>query len=516
MGLTRQEEEKELILIEDFKKGYVYFFSGFLNLVSSFQNYVTSGNISEANKRDLIVIRKSLDQELNKLQKRSKDIIINLDEKNLVPLARKEFSRFFHGIALDSSRLDFLQFQLIYEILKQYYVESFNGWSLIKRTVETAEFNEMDFKMNQLFGFRINPAFERLNMLEALLKRMGFILRVEKFQDLFDEKPVKPKFREEVDYRLSSVFAEDFYAGYYEVTNFNFVPTQPFSSTDNNSDAKPIVQIDTAKYTSNLPKDEGKVAPEVKGTLKTPPTQKLNSNQIDASGKFTWNSNHHYLFQYDLAKYNQERDYFKSTINMDLHMGADEQLLRSEFIRSMSSLDKKLKDPAETEKAYLDFLTLFFEFCQNIVMLHIGIPANLKWVFFFHIGPSHFYMIAKKFLTEANTGFLHIRAPDGKRVVRLIPIEVVKKHVIDYWNKSLLPNVGEEKNNLALLRKLIEIVEAKYKEASDNAMVYYHALPPEKKENKSIDLVFREHMSEWMGAANIIVYKRFVKNPIEV
>ncbi|TGL23742.1 hypothetical protein EHQ42_02345, partial [Leptospira levettii] len=115
-------------------------------------------------------------------------------------------------------------------------------------------------------------------------------------------------------------------------------------------------------------------------------------------------------------------------------------------------------------------------------------------------------------LMEVNTGYIHARGNDGKKVIRVIPSEYVKKHVIDYWNEVILPNVGEEKNNLALLKKITEMIEEKYKEISRLVIKYYDDLDPEIKASKPRETIFREYMNEWMGAANLIVFKRFVKN----
>jgi len=500
MGINRAEEAQELELVEDFKKGYVYFFNSFLNLLGSFINYVSSGNYSDQNKKDMLPIRKPVDVELTKQQKRTRDILSFLEEKNIQPESKKEFPTYFPGINTDSARLDFVQFVLTYRYLKDFYLEGTHSWNIIQKSIVDATFTDNDFKVSQLIEYRLNPGLERIKILEALLKRMGFILKLEDSRNLQTTKAFRPKFQEEVVYRLSSVFAEDFYAGHYEVIYPN---PSPFPETKITQAPAPTA-------------NKEKMAQEATIKKPAPTSSKPPDNFLDASGKFSWNSNQHYVIHYDIAKYKQETDLLKSTINMDLHMGADEQVLRSEMIRSMSSLDRKTKSPEELEKEYLVFLSQFFEFCQNIVMMHIGIPGNLKWVFFFHIGPSHFYMIAKKFLTEVKTGFWHIKSSDGKKVSRFIPSEYIKKQILGYWSKSLLVNVGEEKNNLALYKKLVEIVEQKYKEATENAQLLYKALPEEIRNSKPIDLVFREHMSEWMGAANIIVYKRFVRNQIDV
>ncbi len=52
---------------------------------------------------------------------------------------------------------------------------------------------------------------------------------------------------------------------------------------------------------------------------------------------------------------------------MDLHLGADEQVLRSEMIRSLTSAEKKSKSATDIEIEYLSFLNSFFGFCENIV-----------------------------------------------------------------------------------------------------------------------------------------------------
>ena len=42
-------------------------------------------------------------------------------------------------------------------------------------------------------------------------------------------------------------------------------------------------------------------------------------------------------------------------------------------------------------------------------------------------------------------------------------------------------------------------------------MKEYDSLPPEIKNSKPRVQLFREMMNQWMGAANIIVFKRFLK-----
>ncbi|TGL23895.1 hypothetical protein EHQ46_01835 [Leptospira yanagawae] len=490
MSLEIQEGGPEIQSISDFKKGYVYFLNNFQNIVGSFLQFLSTG-LTEANKREILSFRKTLDQELDKSQKKIKEIIFNLDEKHLYAQVRKDYSRYFSRFIEDHNRDDFIQFHLIYEMLRYFYIETKEGWEKLKTSVLNNQFTDLEFQKNGLLNYRILPALEKLNSLEILLKRMSYILQIDNPNSLNEFKPTKPKYRDKGTYRLSAVFEEALYDKPKEL--------EP-EDTGIEYQAEEVIKNHKEKSKDNWKSIKEKV--KSSGEL----------NYIQAYGKYTWNSDQHYFFRYEIDKYQAEKALFKNAISLDSHLGADEQVLRSELIRSMTSIEKKSKSGDDFELEYQNFLKQFFTFCENIILMNMMLPTQFKYVFLFHLGPSHFYMIAKKFLMEVNTGYVHARGNDGKKVIRVIPGEYVKKHVIDYWNEVILPNVGEEKNNLALLKKIAELIEEKYKEISKLAIQNYDALDPEIKASKPRETIFRENMNEWMGAANLIVFKRFVKN----
>ncbi len=508
MQQATQEDLFELDRIKDFQRGYVYFLTSFQTLVASFIQFLLSGNISEQNKRDLLPYRKALDLELNHCHKQIKDIIFNLDERHMQPLVKKEYSRHFQGGYVDGPRTEFVQFHMIFEMLRNFTMDSRASWLEIKRSITEGKFTDPVFRDDSLLHFRINAALDKLECIAIFLKRMAFILGIDNYSQILETRNIKAKFRDNVIYKLSSVFSDNLYADPRTATEDS---SGPFAQ--NSQFTAPVPEAPNRTPLSSVKENAkpSEVIPEasVKIQKKAPDGS---ANYIQAFGKYSWNSDQHYFFRYEVDKYQTERALFNQTISMDIHLGADEQMLRSELIKTLSSIRHKSKSSEEYENAYLKFLDSFFDFIENIVIMNLGIPNQLKWVFIFHIGPSHFYMIAKKFLMEVNTGYLHVKSLDGKKVSRLIPGEVVKKHVIDYWNRVILPNVGEEKNNLALLKRIIEVVSDKYKEASAHAMTEYDKLPEEIRSSKKIDELFRENMNHWIGAANIIVFKRFVKN----
>jgi len=484
-------DASEIGRIGSFRRGYSYFLNQFISLALGFQNYLSSGAIAESLKREMIPIRKELDTCLSQSIQSARDLLLELDEKHLNPAARKELITYFPDGNTDQHRLEFVMFYKTFEGLRKFYSISLVSWKQIQSLVLSASLSDEKFRSEILLRSRILPILDEFDNLKVFLQRMAVILEVENPDSVLQSKKISPNYNPNREYKLSSVFQEG-------------LRRQAYSE-----EILPSLDLSDIKIEPTMEKS----SEEEKVTFRSvPPKNQI--HVLNTAGKLPWNSNSHYFFRYDPEKLEEERSLFRSVINMDTHLGAEENALRKEIIRSVTSKQIKSKLPDEFEGEYMIFLDQFFEFCRSILILGMGIPDSLKYLFFYHIGPQHFYMIVKKFLQEVNTGYLHVRSSDGKRVTRILPSEIIKKHVVTFWLREIMPNLGEEKNNLSALKKIIEHVDAKYKEVSQHAIREFESLPPEIKNSKPRIQIFREKMNTWMGAANIIVFKRFLKTAI--
>lgn len=508
MRLPQQNENENISKITVFRRGYISYLNSFLNLANGLMNYLSSGNVSEQSKRELIPFRKDIDQNIIRTTKLAKDLILELDDKHMVPASKKEIPVHFRDAREDTHRLAFVSFYKTFESLRNFHNVSKEAWTNIQYTVLSANLTDQNFKSDAILQFRVLPILDSLESLKIFLERMAKILAIQEPHLIFKQKRTEPVYSESGEYKLSSVFREGLQKSMEEdlIPEFDLTGTETLNQAGSFDRDMFADEKDPKKENSN---DDKSV---VTITRKVIPSKIQNS--ISTGGNFPWNSNQHYYFRYEQAKYEDELKYFVNVINMDTHLGADSAALRKEMIRNMTSRSMKNKSSEELEGEYYIFLDHFFEFCRNILLMGMGVPDTLKYLFFFHIGPSHFYMIVKKFLQEANTGYLHVRSQDGKKVSRLLPGEIIKKHVISFWLREIMPNVGDEKNNLSALKKIIEIVDLKYKEVSQYAIREFDALAPDEKMNKPRVQIFREKMNLWMGAANIIVFKRFLKTSI--
>ncbi|WCL50113.1 hypothetical protein [Leptospira sp. GIMC2001] len=491
MSFSLPNEEADLKSISEFKKGYPHFLTQFQNLASSLLNFLSSGGVTEATKKELLPFRKQIDQEIIKTIQIAKDLNLELDEKHLLPIAKKMLVQYFQDGAPDVHRIEFVIFHKSFESLREFYIVGKESWNVIKHAVLSAHISDENFKSEAILEYRVIPVLKKLESLKILLTRMAYMLKIEDQDKIFSTKYTKPQYNESSNYKLSGVFQEGLYT--LEEETDDFLPS--FSSPQESSQSSTNEKV------------------SVKEVIKQREL-KSQDNILNTSGKMSWNSNQHYYFRYEPQEYEEERNLFQSVINMDIHMGADEKALRSELIRSLTSRAKNQRSAMELELEYYSFLNRFFQFCRDILMMSIGIPESLKYLFFYHIGAQHFYMIVRKFLQEANTGYLHIRSSDGKKVSKVLPNEILKKLVIDYWKIEILPFISEDANNLAALKKIIEFVDQKYKVVSQHAMLEYENLPDDIRRSKPKVQLFREHMNQWMGAANIIVFKRFLKTAL--
>ena len=197
-------------------------------------------------------------------------------------------------------------------------------------------------------------------------------------------------------------------------------------------------------------------------------------------------------------------------IYADTHMGADQEFIKSDFILNVS---RKATPGAagNVEEQYVEFLHTFFNLVIDISMLNVDVPPKDRNIFVYHLGPQSFYNLTIKFLQEVNTGALHRRAA-GKRVItKFLPGELIKKTIIEWWREEILPAVTELKDDPGYLKRITNAVRQMHAQLSQKAMQEYAKLPDAVKESKSRQDIFRENMSSWMGATNIIIFRRFLK-----
>ncbi|MEQ9365863.1 MAG: hypothetical protein RIF32_16590 [Leptospirales bacterium] len=478
-------DQDEIDRLRVFKMGYGELIDRQNSLARTAQQLLSSSILTGEDRNKLADRRQSIDQSLKELQKLGRELSTDLHPGNLEKTATREYHNIFSGDVTDH-RLAYAQFLKTHEFLKRYYSQATRAWQTLTDAFTDARISDNSEIRRQIFSNCLRPASDANDSLGIFIDRMARLLNL--------QPTGVGVYSPEIQYQLSTVFTQ----------NLNEWLRGVFEHIDQESARIDAAQLGAASIRAETRHNRGKSQTE---PAKSPP---VDSWRLDASGGAAFNQTPHYYFQYDPRVLEQERLKFADVIYADTHMGADQEFIKSDFILNVS---RKATPGAagNVEQEYVQFLHTFFNLVIDISMLNVDVPPGDRDIFVYHLGPHSFYNLTIKFLQEVNTGALHRRAA-GKRVItKFLPGELIKKTIIEWWRAEILSRVVDKQDDPAYLKRITNSVRQMHGNLSQKAIEEYAKLPDSVKSSKSRPEIFRENMSNWMGATNIIIFRRFLK-----
>ena len=488
------DDQHELEKLTIFKNGYQPLTDRQTALARSAIQVLSAPIVSQEERRKLTVRRQEIDRALEEIQKLSRELANDLSPSSLEKAAQRDYHNIFAG-DISEHRLSFVQFLEACVYLNRYRKLTRESWELLEDSLRECEIQLSSELYQQLTSNCLRPASEVHDALVTYCERMGRILRLQ-------ADPLRGRqlsglgiYHPEIPYQLSTVFRENLNAWLDSVSGGN---------ADDSGLAPEQLEMASLPERSTTPTGS---------SIPAPAKNNLPDWRLDASGQAAFNQSSHYFFQYDPRLLEQEREKFAHVVYADTHMGADQQFIKSDFILNVSRKSRQEQAAINVEEEYVNFLHSFFNLVVEISMLNVGIHPPERDVFIYHLGPQSFYNLTIKFLQEVNTGALHRRAPGRQVITRFIPGELIKKTILEWWRSEILPRLpDEQRNDPARLKNITGAVRRMHESLSKKAIEEYDRLPPEIKNAKPRTDIFRENMSRWMGATNIIIFRRFLKS----
>ncbi len=470
-------DRAELAQIDELKKGLSPFFDGLAGLAASAQKVFISNVFTPEIRTKLQEDRQELERAIGRFATACKEVQMNTGEDNLARHAAREYHNFFKE-QISEHRMMLVRFTKLYGFLKGFQLEADDLLHRIIRFVKKAEVPpESDFS-KQLLNYRIAPAMRSNEGLRIFCLRLSILLGMAEEPSSLKSLSDGVRYGPDINYSFSSIFTPDlreYVAGLLPL------------------DAQLPVVPESKKKRFEIPKG----APELPHVL-------------DAGGDMAWNRGTHYQMTYEPEKLEQERKVFAGVVYIDTHMGADADFLKGSVIRNFARKDQAI-EAAEAEELYTKFLETYFDLVVEISMLNLGIPHDLKMLFLFHLGPLSFYYLTRRFLQEAGTGTMHLRG--GRSMIKkYMPSELIKKAVIDWWRARVLASVGTDRNDSNQYNRLSKAVKKAHADLRAAAERKYEELPEQERRSRIRSEIFREHLNDWFGATNIIVFRRFLKD----
>ncbi|MBL8021553.1 MAG: hypothetical protein JNM27_17920 [Leptospirales bacterium] len=477
----------EIQRIEVFKRGYIPFIEAQATQAKAAQQLLSSPVFTPDEKRILMEVLPEIDKQLSSLQSVTRQLLMELNPSTLQKDAARDYHAYFKGDVLDH-QLSYILFMKTYILLAGFAKSLSDGWRRVRDLVTGSKLDDQSEFRKQLLHFRVGPALNDAEILRIFTARMGSVLRLQKDPLTTRDIASCGEYQGDASYQLSAVFNTELGESPAPGSFSSAAPASDFTALG----ASPSVGTTPGAAFS---------APNV------------DSYRLSSGGSQSWNMTPYYYFTYDPRLLDAERLKLTNVVHIDMHMGADQNIMRSErilkYTRRMAEPHQQVLQQVETE--YSDFLTTFLNLVIEITTLNMNIPARQRDLFLFHLGPQSFYYLTRRFLQELDTGTIHRKSGRGSVMEKFVPVELIKKLLLDWWRSNVLARVGIERDDISQYKAIIKMVKDTYDRLSAKAMNEYNQMSEAQLRGRHRADVIRENLNKWLGPTNIIVFRRFLK-----
>ncbi|MBU42596.1 MAG: hypothetical protein CMN76_05215 [Spirochaetaceae bacterium] len=473
----------ELERISDFKGGLIPVLERQQTHIRILRQVLSSSIITPEERLSLQDVSVNVDRTLTELSGVIRESLMQLGASNLDQEARKNFHNFFSADPSDH-RLSYVRFLLAAVYVKRFSMEAGALWGKIRSFLEKGKLAPTSQLREQAIKYRIDPAIYDTESLRVFAERMGRVVQ-------FKQDPLKTRnlsgigtYSPALDYQMSVVFREDL-ESYIE---------------------KHRAQTDSAALEIM---DDLSIRPEKKRDLHDLPPEA--PNVLRATGNQKWNSTLYYVLVFDPQLLAEERKKFGEVIYIDTHLGALQDVIRTDFVLQYSRKQRFM--PVEkVESDYRTFLNVFFSLAADISLLNAGIKQEYRNSFLFHLGPQTFFQLSKKYLKELQTGSMHrIKGSQSRVVERFVPLEFLKAVIMDWWKEQVLPACNEnDREDPGLFRAMVRVMRQRMDTLTSEARKEFDALPTSARAEANKEQLLKELIQRKIGPTNMVVFKRYL------
>lgn len=493
------QDRSEIEQISDFKNGYLKVLESQLYLTQNTVALLSSSILTADDRQCMSDYRSELDMGLRDILKIIRQSMTDISASNLEKEAHRDYHNLFNGDASDE-RIAFIVFLKTYVVLKNFTMDAAQAWSNLQRTADRADFSQTSEFRRQLYNYNLRPSIRQIENINLFCSRMSKILRLKRDPLTTLKIDGLAIYCPDIIYTLSYVFTD------------NLESSLDILFKDHEPDKQQLGE-------SHLPSSD--ILPPLKTRLPTstsddfdllaPVSQNTDLDyRLDASGTQAWNRTPGYFFHYDPRLLQKEREIYRNVVYIDSHMGADQRYIKSDLIINISRRIQPTQK-VDVEKEYSTFLQNFINLVVEITLMNMGIATELRYPFFFHLGPQAFFNLTIKFLQEIKTGTIHRKIQNGNMIKKHIPVELVRKTILEWWRREIITHTEFDRNDYLIYKKIAGQVKIMHKELMSRAQAEYEKIPEEERKRRSRQELFRENAMNWIGATNVVVFKRFLK-----
>jgi len=438
------------------------------------------------------------------IEKLHEDYSVVLDTRTIEKTVKKEYDLHFEGFE-EKNKVNFLALVETYIELREFNSLVKKEWRELAKSIGVINLTSSGKPLYQALNSVLEAALKFCDETDEFLAYIGRILGIpaDHFDLLKSEVQRHTAYHGEFSYDYNDLFDLSRYG------------------TDHSKD-RGEVPVDSAPATgdgSSLGKGgpgDGTTVPEegesfpghAGGAMRSEPY----SSSFTVKGTRPWNTREPYIIRLNEEKLGRDGEDLLRSFYF-LQEGLEEKILEGELKRSMLRF---MRDSAlNIRESYGEYvLKAVFTRIQGIVDFFGA--ADMLSLFVYHLGPYPVYMAVLEGFTAEGTGYC-FKYGTGNRVVRFMPQEFIKQKVLEWFENNVnvfdLPydSIQEYEN----IRKMVS--KKYYAEVDENTRKLDGIIESKNlRAEKGFDRAeyFRAQWKEWFGAANIIVYNRFIEKTI--
>jgi len=423
----------------------------------------------------------TMSDRVEEIQKAFRTYINTASPESLNREAERLERRYFPATGIQA-QLEFIQIKRYYEKIKTFNEIASPLWKKIKKSLDTlsvipdtaslcAAIRKESFDEIQTF-MRKTDAY--LNVIKTHMRA-----QIDTRDNITGAYQLSATFAPEIDYSFDALFGEK----KPKSTDINIHVsdlTEEFEEESSTSIAKNII-LETREHKLNR-------------------ASFFTTNLV---GSRDWNRTPEYILEVSVIDYENNIKLFKSAYQISFD---------SSEIPGKINLSTAMMRKNTGEKMLKSYRMLVYKTLEEISMNIMGhdFPGLTNpLIFLYHCGPNTIYKILLNTFQQLNVGEMFY-VSEKKTLERNYPEAILRREIIEWWNKIFEDFDGEEIDSFLSYTKCLEMVNKEYRALYNKSLDQKEIETGQR--HVGSEKWLREHQRKYFGIRKIEIFKRFLKD----
>ena len=418
--------------------------------------------------------------------------------------AKKDFNIIFDGFE-DQNRLDFIALKDIFLRLREFNSKVKKEWDSLSSSIGAINLVSNGKLLYHDLENSVQSAVDICNGTDEFLNYISLVLAIPEDDHNILEKEIFKKiiFHKDFSYNYNDLFSIHEDEGKLEDDSTVIRESESAADSINKYDKIPESEPSQTEDLDREERDEH---------YSKPKDEFVPAISFTVVGTRSWNSREPYVIRMNNEKLEKDYQFLGSSFYF-IDDSVSESSIEGEMKSAMVKyIGKRISNITE---GYKKFIFHSIEQNLNEAFEFFSFTDN-KDLFVYHLGPFSVYKILVNIFQDRNIGYCY-RFADGDKVTRFTAYEYIKESVLDWYmgNINCLSLPFDRMQEFDNIRKLIS---RKYYTELEKVNKVLDELLKKVKDDKRKKInkydLFKSKWNKWFGAANIIIYQRFIEMTI--